>query len=169
MYRIQLLALIVCVCVCVGALSPPFVLSSTCFHRARLCAPCIHTHFSKITLPSAIFNLSSYSHSCHRAQCSPPYPLPFLRFSSPPFIPDSLYIPEANVISSSSDAPLNPPISSHPLLPVSSLPGDADSYSTPESVRLSTSHSFTSHLLSPHLSLSFRPLPLTSRLTQVSF
>lgn len=33
--------------------------------------------------------------------------------------------------------PPPPQISSHPLLPVSSLPGDADSYSTPESVRLS--------------------------------
>lgn len=134
----------------------PFVLSSTCNHRARLCAPCVHTHFSKITLPSAIFNLSSYSHSCHHAQRSSPYPLTFSRFFFPPFIPDSRYIPEANVISSSSDAPLLLP---HPqslliLRSLSPLSPVMQTATPPrKSVRLSTSHSFTSRLLSPHLSL----------------
>lgn len=132
------------------------MLSSTCYHRARLCAPCIHTHISKITLPSAIFNLSSYSHSCHRAQCSSPYPLTFLRFSFPPFIPDSLYIPEANVISSSSDAPLLPPPPKSPLIlcSLSPLSPVMQTATPPRKVSdYQTSHSFTSRLLSPHLSL----------------
>lgn len=110
-------------------------------HQTGLCA-----HFSKITLPSAMLNLSSHSHflsqfllllytsfvTCHF--------LTFLSFLTP-FA--SLSFLSAVIHTSYSFHNLSPPISSHPLLSVSSLPGDADSYST----LLSTSHSFISCLL----------------------
>lgn len=58
------------------------------------------------------------------------------------------------------------PISSHPLLSVSSLSPVMQTATPPRCVKLSTSHSFISRLLAPRLPLP--PLLLTSRLTRVS-
>lgn len=110
-------------------------------HQTGLCA-----YFSKITLPPAILNLSSYLHLYifYIAVLTVLLYTYFVTFHFLTFLCSSSlrlmsFLLAVIHTSSSSFQNLSPHISSHPLLSVSSLPVNADSLF---STQLSTSHSF---------------------------